>query len=154
MKIFLFLTLMLFVNDSNIVHQDTPLQIDQYGNIKGLPKKYSPAKFDKLKGKLQIKNNTVLFPNCLKQYFHKLENPKLYLSASWYHSKEIMPYYINFVIYNKDSDYSYHILVDLDSLELIEIYKETKEENSYYHIEIELSQNCINEYQSNVELIN
>ena len=46
MKALLTIISFLFLADSNLMHQNTPLQIDKNGNIIGLPKEFSPAKFD------------------------------------------------------------------------------------------------------------
>jgi hypothetical protein len=88
MKALLILISFLFLTESSIMHKDTLLQIDK----NGLPREFSPAKFDLNEKKLRINNKQIVFPKCLNYYFAKHKKPKLNLSASWYHSKDIMPY--------------------------------------------------------------
>ena len=154
MKILLIFISFLFLNNSNAVHQDTPLKIDKNGNIIGLPKKFGPAKFNFEKKKLRINNKKVIFPKCLNSFFEKHENPKLNLSASWYHSKEIMPYYLNFSISDTNSKYTYGILVDLETLELIYVNKSFMEGNHYYSPEIELKKECLRIYKKGIKTLN
>jgi len=152
MKIFLILISFLFLTNSNVAHQDTPLQIDENGNIIGLPNKFSPAKFDTSKKILRIRNRIIVFPKCITDYFEEHKEPKLNLSASWYHSKDIMPYYLNFDISDKSVNCGYTILVDLETLELIYVQKATTEGNSTYNQEIDLDENCLNEYKNGIRI--
>lgn len=152
MKTFLILVSLLFLTNTDVVHQDTPLQIDKNGDIIGLPNKYSPAKFDKSEKILRIRNRILVFPECITEYFEEHKNPKLRLSASWYHSKDIMPYYLNFDISDDETNYSYNILVDLETLELIYVNKEIQKGNSYHNKELELSENCLTEYKNGIRI--
>jgi hypothetical protein len=152
MKTFLILISLLFLINSNVVHQDTPLQIDENGNIIGLPNKFSPAKFDISKKILRIRNRIIVFPKCITDYFEEHEEPNLNLSASWYHSKDIMPYYLNFDIPDKTVNYVYTILVDLETLELIYVQKTTTEGISTYNQELDLDENCLNEYKNGIRI--
>jgi len=152
MKTFLILISFLFLTNANVMHQDTPLQLDEKGNIFGLPNKFSPAKFDAAEKVLRIRNRILVFPECITDYFEKHKNPKLNLSASWYHSKDIMPYYLNFNISDKKVNYGYTILVDLETLELIYVEKVTKKGNSIYNEKIELDENCLNEYKNGIRI--
>ncbi|MEH1009496.1 hypothetical protein VDP25_17290 [Winogradskyella sp. ECml5-4] len=151
MKTFLILISFLFLTNSNVIHQDTPLQIDGNGNIIGLPKEFSPAKFDLKKKKLRINDKEIVFPKCLNYYFEEHKNPKLNLSASWYHSKEIMPYYLNFDISDKSVNYGYIILVDLETLELIYVNKSIREGNTTYNPKVELEEKCLTEYKNGIK---
>jgi hypothetical protein len=152
MKTLLILISFLFLCSSDVMHQDTPLQIDDNGYIVGLPDKFSPAKFDKIEKVLRIRNRILVLPECITDYFEKHKNPKLSLSASWYHSKDIMPYYLNFDISDKKVNYGYNILVDLETLELINVEKSTEKGNSIYYEEIELDINCLNEYKNGIRI--
>jgi len=154
MKTLLILISFLFLTNSNVMHQDTPLQIDENGNIIGLPKEFSPAKFDLSKKILRINDKEIVFPKCLNYYFEEHRNPKLNLSASWYHSKDIMPYYLNFYISDKSVNYGYTILVDLETLELIYVEKPRTEGNTTYNPEIELEKKCLTEYENGIKTIN
>ncbi len=82
MKMFFILMSFLFLINTDVVHQDTRLQIDNKGNIIGLPKQFNPAKFDWNKKTLRIKNREVIFPKCMNYYFAQNKNTKLNLSAS------------------------------------------------------------------------
>ena len=152
MKTFLILVSLLFFTNTDVVHQDTPLQIDKNGDIIGLPNKYGPAKFDKSEKVLRIRNRILVFPECITEYFEERKNPKLRLSASWYHSKDIMPYYLNFDISDDETNYSYNILVDLETLELIYVNKQIQKGNSYHNKELELSENYLTEYKNGIRI--
>ena len=152
MKTFLILISFLFLINTDVVHQDTPLQIDKNGDIIGLPNEYSPARFDKTEKILRIRNRILVFPECVTKYFEEHKNPKLNLSASWYHSKDIMPYYLNFDISDNKTNYSYTVLVDLETLELIYVKKVTRKGNSFFNKEIELNESCLNEYRNGIRI--
>lgn len=153
MKTFLILISFLLLNNSETTHQDTPLQIDKNGNIIGLPKEYKSAKFELKTKKLRINNKEIIFPECLNYYFKKHKNPKLNLSASWYHSKDIMPYYLNFSVSYKSSNYTYIIIVNLETLELIDVSKAYMEGNTYYSPEIQLGKKCLDEYKKEIKTL-
>ncbi|MEP5936212.1 MAG: hypothetical protein ABJ218_13930 [Winogradskyella arenosi] len=152
MKTFLILVSFFFLTNADVVHQDTPLQIDKNGDIIGLPNKYSPAKFDKSEKILRIGNRILVFPECITEYFEEHKNPKLRVSASWYHSKDIMPYYLNFDISDDETNFSYNILIDLETLELIYVNKEMQNGNSYHNKELELSEDCLTEYNNGIRI--
>ena len=154
MKTFLILISFLFLTDSTLFHQDRILQIDKSGNIIGLPKKFSPAKFDLDKKKLRIKDKEIIFPECISKYFEQHENPKLNLLASWYHSKNIMPYYLNFEISDRSVNYGYKILVDLETLELIYVNKTIRKGNSIHNPRIDLEKGCLTEYNNRIKTRN
>lgn len=152
MKTLLILISFLFLTNANVMHQNTRLQIDKNGNIVGLPNKFSPAKFDISNKTLRIKNRIINFPECITNYFEEHKEPKLNLSASWYHSKDIMPYYLNFDISDKNVNYRYSILVNLETLELLELEKSTQKENSTLSEEIKLDKDCLKEYKNRIRI--
>jgi len=155
MKIFLLFLTFLFLGNSKSFHQDTPLKIDKNGNIIGLPKQFGPSKFDLAAKKLRIKDREVVFPKCLQYYFEQHQNPKVYLSASWYHEKRILPYYLNFRIVDKRVNYEYSILVNLETLALIEVSKSTIEGNTIHHIpKVELGEKCLADYENAISVVN
>lgn len=154
MKSFLILISFLFFNNSDVLHKDTSLRVEKNGNIIGLPKNFSPANFDINKKKLRLNNKEISFPKCLQFYFDEQKNSKLDLSASWYHSKETMPYYLTFNIENKKRNKGYKILVDLETLELIHIYKFKRNRNSESNAFIELDEKCLNDYKDNIKTLN
>ena len=152
MKTFLILLSFLLLTNRDVIHKDTPLQIDKNGNIIGLPNEYSPAKFDEAEKILQIRNRIIVFPECITEYFEENKNTKLNLSASWYHSKDIMPFYLNFEISDYSTDYSYSILINLETLELIKVYKETRKGISFINEKIELDKKCLNQYKNEIRI--
>jgi hypothetical protein len=153
MKAFLILISVIFLNSSSVIHQDTLLQIDRKGNIVGLPEEFSPAKFDMAMKKLRINDKEIVFPECLSPYFEMQSNAKLNLSASWYHSKEILPYYLNFKISNKRINNEYSILVDLETLELIFIQKSVTKGSTTYSEMLELKQECNTDYKNSIKVL-
>ena len=153
MKILLILMSFLFLTNTDVVHQDTRLQIDNKGNIIGLPQQFHRAKFDWNKKTLRIKSREVIFPKCMNYYFEKNKKTKLDLSASWYHSKEIMPYYLNFDISDESVNYGYTILIDLETLELIDINKSIKKGNTTYNPKVEMGKKCLTEYKKGIKIL-
>jgi len=151
MKFLYIILLTLITVGSNNMHQDRILEIDEDGNIIGLPEEYCPAKFDIGKNYLKINDKELRFPNCINYYFNIHDKPKLRLSASWYHSKETLPYYLNFDISQKNKDYGYSILVDLETLELIHINVSIKKGNSIYNHEIKIDERCVSDYETKLK---
>jgi len=141
------------MSDSNVVHQGTLLEIDENGNIIGLPKKFGKPKFDLDKNYLRIKDKEIVFPYCLSYYFDIHEEPTLNLYASWYHSKDIMPYYLHFDISQKDEKYGYTILIDLETLKLIEVAISISQGNGIYAHEIKLADYCLDEYKKSIKVL-
>ncbi|MGO4772614.1 hypothetical protein ACEN2I_13200 [Flavobacterium sp. W22_SRS_FK3] len=131
MKTLFILISFLFLTNEDVIHQDTRLQIDNNGNIIGLPKQFNPAKFDWNKKKLRINNKELIFPKCINYYFEQ-KKTKLNLSASWYHSKDIMPYYLNFDISDKS----------------------ITEGNTTYNPKVELGKKCLTEYKKGIKILN
>ena len=154
MKIFLTLISFLFLTNINMVHQDRILKIDKNANIIGLPKKYLPAQFDLNKNRLRINDREIIFPKCVSTYFKEHKNPKLLLTASWYHQKKSLPYYLHFQITDSSVDYGYAVLVDLETLELIYIQKSTTTENSTHNTEIAIGKECLTEYKRAIRNVN
>tara|TARA_B110000046_G_scaffold179767_1_gene209469 strand:+ start:556 stop:1020 length:465 start_codon:yes stop_codon:yes gene_type:complete len=153
MKTLLILISFIFITNSSVVHQDTILRIDENGNIIGLPKEFGVTKFDLNKKYLRIKDKEIVFPSCMNYYFDIHEKPKLKLSASWYHSKDIMPYYLNFDISQKNKDFGYTILIDLETLEIIDIEVSINQGNSTYNHEIKLDDHCLTEYKKEIKTL-
>jgi len=154
MKTILIVLTFLFLGNPKSFHQDTPLKIDKNGNIVGLPKQYGPAKFDLATKRLRIKDREVVFPKCLQYYFEQHQNPKVYLSASWYHEKRILPHYLNFRIVEKNVNYEYSMLINLETLALIEVQKSTIEGNTIYAPKVELEQKCLTDYKNGISMVN
>lgn len=150
-SIIILLSFFTLTNVHTSVHQDTPLELDKQGNICGLPEEFGNAVFNLEKRYLKINDKEIVFPQCIMLYFNIHKNPKLSLSASWYHSKKIMPYYLNFMISQKGKDYTYNVLVNLETLELIDVSFNLKQGNSLYSHEIKIGEHCLEEYQNRVK---
>nr|WP_294927135.1 hypothetical protein [uncultured Flavobacterium sp.] len=153
MKTLFILISFLFLTNADVIHKDRRLQIDNNGNIIGLPKQFNPAKFDRNKKKLRINNKELIFPKCMNYYFDQHKKTKFNLSASWYHSKDIMPYYLNFDISDKSGNYGYTILIDLETLELIDINQLIREGNTTYNPKVELGKKCLTEYKKGIKIL-
>jgi len=153
MKIFLTLISFLFLTNLNMVHQDRILKIDKDGKIIGLPKNFMPAQFDLNNNRLRIHDKEITLPKCVSIYFKEYKNPKLVLTASWYHSKTTLPYYLNFEISGKDAN-GYNILIDLETLNLIYIHKISSKENTILNSEVHVSKECLAEYKKAIRTVN
>jgi hypothetical protein len=136
-----------------VIHQDRILKIDDNGNIIGLPKEYGPSKFDLNRKYLRIKDHEIVIPKCISYYFDIYERPKLRLSASWYHSKNIMPYYLNFDISQRDEKHGYKMLVNLETLELIYIQISNTQGNSTYSHQIKVDNVCLDEHKKAIKVL-
>jgi len=152
MKILLVFISFLFLGSSNVLHQDTILKIDKHGNLLGLPKKYSPAKFDLAAKKLRIKDKEVVFPECVSKYFDRSFHSKVVLSASWYHETRFLPYYLNFRI-GEDNAKGYTILINLETLELIYVNKHLVIRDTIQDSEVDLGQQCSAAYRSAIKTV-
>ena len=147
MKFSILVISLLFLCNSAPDHQDTPLTVDSNGEITGLPDKFLPAKFDLNDRYLRIKDSELKFPDCLEQYFANTNKSQVYLSASWYHSKEKLPYYLNMEFEQENEDYIFSLLLNLETLELMEARKIIRKETYGELIEIDLSKKCLEEFQ-------
>ena len=121
-------------------HQDTRLKFDN-GNITGLPKQYSPAKFDTKTLTLGISKKILKFPKVLQRLLTQdvddgsgdpfrgsgkteLRPFDLKFSASWYHhfigEEGSLPPYMLITFRSKDQSFAIELLIDIDKLEFIE----------------------------------
>lgn len=99
-------------------HEDTLLQL-KGTDLVGLPKNYTPAEFDVKAFRLRIGKHEMTFSPFLKNFFEQPHD--LRISASWYHDSESLPPYILLRIQPKKKDFSYDLLFNLDTLDLIEL---------------------------------
>ena len=152
--IFISIIFLTFSNFEKMNHEDTPLIIDYKGTIIGLPEKFSPATFDVDSKTLAVKDKSISFPECFLFLFGEKSKADIRLSASWYHDKEIMPYYLNFDINPINKNYGYSILIDIESLELINAYKVTYKGHISYNKKINLDDKCLNYYKKSIATLN
>lgn len=111
-------------------HEDTPIKLNKDGSLEGLPEKYSPARFDSTTFTLTIGKNSIVIPECIKDYFKHYKDYQISFSSSWYHYSETLPDYIHLDIVTEEEPYGYQIFFNLETLEILLIYK--LEEMKYF----------------------
>ncbi len=117
-------------------HEDTLIKLDG-SKLVGLPADLSPAELDLKEFRLRIGENELTFPPLLKDFFQQPHD--LQVSASWYHRLEILPPYLLIRITPKKKDFSYEILLELRTLDLIKLSVALREsEGSTRHLKVEL----------------
>jgi hypothetical protein len=110
--------------DSLLAHQETGIQLKGV-NLVGLPDRFTPAELDLTAGRLRIGHHAMTFSPFLKSLFDPPHD--LTISASWYHNLKTLPPYILLRIHPKTADFSYGIVLNLDTLELIEVFVTLRE---------------------------
>jgi hypothetical protein len=101
-----------------LAHKDALIQL-KGTRLVGLPEKFAPAELDLKAGELRIGHCAMTFSPLLKSLFDQPH--ELVVSASWYHDPKTLPPYICLHIKPQDKDFSYEILLNLETLELIEV---------------------------------
>jgi hypothetical protein len=105
-------------------HEDHILRING-DKLVGLPDKYAPAEISVRESRLRIGDHVMVFSPLLKSLF---ELPhELRLTASWYHDPKILPPYLVINIQPRRKDFSYQLLLNLDTLDLIEVSVKLRE---------------------------
>lgn len=99
-------------------HEDATIRL-KGTKLVGLPEKYAPAEFDRVECRLRIGKHERKFPPLLRSLFEQPSD--LHVTASWENNKRLPPY-IALNIYPKGRDFSYKLLFNLDTLEVIEVY--------------------------------
>jgi len=134
-------------------HQDTIIKRAANGALSGLPEQYQPAILSLDESFLQIGSNKIIFPPCIAKYFPSQGEYEVGITASWYHGPMSgLPPYISIKIHPQGKDYSYGLLIDLDTVKPIElkiIIKETKSSTAYHTIEID--KNCESSLKKSVQ---
>jgi hypothetical protein len=118
LKVLVWLGLTLGLRSVMQAHEDTIIQL-KGTNLAGLPKHYSPAEFDTKEFRLRIGSHAMTFSPFLKSLFD--EPHELRISASWYHERSTLPPYLLLHIQPKKKDFSYSILLNMDTLDVIEV---------------------------------
>ena len=98
-------------------HEDTLIKLKGTTLI-GLPNVYAPAEFDTKAARLRIGKHAMTFPPLFKSLIDQPHD--LRISASWYHVRGTLPPYILLHIHPKNKDFTYSILINLDTLDVIE----------------------------------
>jgi hypothetical protein len=134
MKHALLITISLLIGVAPLAaHQDTPIQLKD-GKLLGLPKEFEPAAFDLAKKTLTISGKVLPLSHSLQSLFPDdrsvdefgFQNPvkgipyELKFSASWYHGPSLRPPYLLIKITPDDRDFRTEILVDIESVAILE----------------------------------
>ena len=87
----------------------------------GLPAEYSPAELDLEALRLRIGDHVMEFPPPLRGFFER-QPYDLVVSASWFHDDDdTLPPYLLLGITPEGRDYSYSVVLALDTLRLLDI---------------------------------
>ena len=109
-----------FTTAAVLGHEDTLIKL-RGTTLEGLPDKYSPADFNLKAKTLRIKNHEMRFSRFLSAFLEYDPPFDLVISASWYHQElSSLPPYILFHVKPRNRDFSYELLFNLDTLELID----------------------------------
>jgi hypothetical protein len=104
---------------SLFAHVDTVIRLEG-SKLVGLPEQYQPAELDLKSFRIRIGSHAKEFSPFLKSLF---DQPYAFEAfASWYHERTILPPYLSFHISPKGKDFSYTILLELDTLKLISMH--------------------------------
>jgi hypothetical protein len=101
-----------------LAHKDRLIEL-KGTRLVGLPEKFTRAELDLKAGELRIGHRAMTFSPLLKSLFDQPH--ELVISASWYHDPETLPPYICLHIKPREKDFCYEILLNLETLELIEV---------------------------------
>lgn len=108
-------------------HKDTIIQLKGTA-LTGLPKTYAPAELDMTAFRLRVGNREMTFSPLLKSICEQPHD--LRLTASWYHQSGTLPPYLVLRIQPKGKNFSYSLLFNLDTLDLIELSVTLQESKS------------------------
>jgi hypothetical protein len=138
-----------------LAHSDTIFSIAEDGTISGLPAQYSPAKYLATSHTLSIGKNTVSFPSCLvSKFFPFGAEHKLLLSGSWYHRRSILPPYLSFKISFPERPYALKILLELDSLKIIDSHFEDQIRQGEFiqtlSYKLEIDEQCLAQFNGSI----
>jgi hypothetical protein len=133
-------------------HEDTIIQL-KGTNLVGLPKNYAPAELDTNAFRLRIGSHAMTFSPFLKSLFD--EPHELRISASWYHERSTLPPYLLLHIQpKKKKDFSYSVLLDMDTLDVIEVSVTLRESDTTSRdLPVALSEQQKEEIRKSIETI-
>jgi hypothetical protein len=102
-------------------HVDTIIELRGKALV-GLPTQYSPAELDLEAFRLRVGGHAMDFSDLLKSFFQR-QPYTLQILASWYHDDPSgqLPPYLVLQITPKGRDYTYHVLLALDTLRLLDL---------------------------------
>lgn len=115
-------------------HQDRVIKLEG-DRLVGLPDQYAPAEFSIGKRTVCIGGNKVRIPDCLWTLWANPEPEAFRISASWYHDPDHSPPYLIFGAPSADGTIAYRVTLDLDSLQLLAVWRDTCEGGALVLIE-------------------
>ncbi len=136
MKTILCVTFWVFLSASLFAHQDTPIKLKKDGTLKGLPKEYSPATYDRNRFTLKIGAKGIVIPDFITAQFDHCKDYQITFYSSWYHETELLPHYIHMDIEIPNDTVIYQIYFNLKTLEIFQILKKEliqNEDNTFHY---------------------
>jgi len=109
----------LLISISVQAHKDRLITLENECLV-GLPNEYQPAQLNLNEGRLRIKNHVMVFPPYIRSLFPE-NRYHLEITSSWYHERSILPPYLSIHIIPDGKDFSYEMLFNMDTLEIIKI---------------------------------
>ena len=134
-------------------HTDTGLVVEG-DKLVGLPEEYGECEFNWEEKYITINDKRVNLRG-YENYIPFEQEYDVYVAASWYHDKEIMPYYVNISLTPKDRTFRYSLLLDLRTMEplSLSLIYNIKLDNYIRHVshEIKIRPNDLKNIKSRVE---
>ena len=151
LRLLVWTCLTLVLPSAVLANEDTVIRLEGT-NLIGLPKHYTPAELDPKAIRLRIGSHAMTFSPFLKSLFD--EPHKLRIAASWYHERSTLPPYLALQIQPKKKDFSYTILFDMETLNVIELSVALRESDSTTrHLPVALSDQRKAEIRNSIETI-
>ena len=139
----------LLVLPSLVAHQETNIRLLGY-TLYGLPDNYQPATFVLDKKRIRIGTNAVTIPDCLWKQLVLSEKNRIDFRSSWYHDLERIPPYLVIRVKESNTEDSYNLTLNLDSLEILLFEKETRNSDpsgtSVGHEQIAIKMPCLDSW--------
>jgi hypothetical protein len=135
MKRFYVLLLLAALTSAAYAHQDQLLEVQPDGSLPEIPEEFGAVYFrvSELDAEPVIEFTTGdhrnFLPPCITQHIKTKTPREISLSASWYHSESVLPYYVSAVFYDPGYDprrsynSSLNILFNLRTAQVIQIQR-------------------------------
>src|SRR5262249_42472620 len=133
-------------------HKDTIIQL-KGTRLVGLPKHYGPAELDMRAFRLRIGSHAMTSSPFLKSLFD--EPQEVSVSAAWYHERSTLhPYLLLHIQPKTKKDFSYGILFNMDTLDVIEVSVTLRESDTTTRdLPIQLSDQQKEEIRKSIETL-
>ena len=132
-------------------HMDKPIEL-KGTTLTGLPQRYAPAELDLKASRFRIGKHEMTFAPYLKTIFEQPYDVRVF--ASWNHDPAFMPFYIYLRVQPKNRDYSYRILFNVETLELMELSVVLELADSQtWQLTIELRENIKQQIRDSIRTI-